>query len=68
MVLIVTGFVFALIGYGNIAVSRLHPERDNAQLTRRLGYVGIGCGVLTLIGGIAQLAGFGPPPVPPAQP
>jgi len=67
MVLIVTGIVFALVGYGNIVVSGLHADRPNARLTRRLGYVGIGCGVLTLIGGIAQLAGFGPPPLPPAQ-
>jgi hypothetical protein len=67
MILIVTGLVFTLVGYGNLAMSRLHADRPNARLTRRLGYVGIVCGVLTVIGGIAQVAGFGSPPVPPGQ-
>ena len=68
MALIVTGLVFGLIGCGNLAVGRLHPERPNARLSRGMGYVGIACGAITLIAGIAQVAGFGPGPVPPAQP
>jgi hypothetical protein len=68
MVYVVTGLVFILIGSANLLTGRLHPDRPNARLSKGLGYVGIVCGVLTLLGGIAQVAGFGPPPVPPAQP
>jgi hypothetical protein len=68
MILIITGLVFSLIGWGNLAMSRLHPDRPNARMTRGLGYVGIICGLLTLIGGIAQVAGLEPPAVPAAQP
>jgi hypothetical protein len=68
MVYLVTGLVFMLIGFGNLMTGRLHPERPNSRLSKGLGYVGMVIGLLTLIGGIAQVAGFGPPPVPPAQP
>ena len=66
MILIVTGIVFILVGSGNLMTGRLHPERPNASLSRGLGYVGIVVGGLTLIGGIAQVAGW--IPEPPNQP
>jgi hypothetical protein len=68
MILIVTGIVFALVGYGNLAMSRLHADRPNARLTRSLGFVGIGCGLITLIAGIGQLTGLIPAAPPRAGP
>ena len=64
MILIVTGLVFGLIGWGNLAMGRLHADRPNARLTRGLGYVGIFCGAVFLIVGVAQLAGVTPPAPP----
>lgn len=66
MILIVTGIVFILLGLGNLAVGRKLADRPNASLTRGLGYVGIGIGLLTLLGGIAQVSGLVPavPPQP----
>jgi nitrate/nitrite transporter NarK len=55
MILIVTGLVFIVIGFGNRAVGKLHPERPNASLTLGLGYVGIVIGVITLIGAIVMI-------------
>ncbi len=66
MVYVITGLVFILIGIGNLATGRLHPERPNAETSRRLGYVGIAVGCLILIAGIADLAGL--IPEPPNQP
>ncbi len=66
MVYVITGVVFILIGIGNLATGRLHPERANAGTSRRLGYVGIGVGILILIVGIADVAGL--IPQPPKQP
>jgi len=48
MVYVISGLVFALIGFGNLAVGRLHPERPNARLSRGLGIVGI------IVGSIPQ--------------
>jgi len=70
MIYVITGILFILIGSGNLLTGQLHPERPNARLSKGLGYVGIVIGALTLIGGIAQVAGLVTPPVPdpPVQP
>ncbi len=68
MVYVVTGLVFMLIGFGNLMTGRLHPERPNARLSKGLGYVGMVIGLLTLIGGIAQVAGLMPVAPPPPNP
>ncbi len=65
MILIPFGLVFALIGVGNLATGRLHPERPNAGLSRGLGYVGIVVGMLSFVFGILQATGvLVPPPIP----
>ena len=64
MILIPFGLIFALIGVGNLATGRLHPERANAGLSRGLGYVGIVVGMLSFIFGILQATGvLVPPPI-----
>ena len=64
-ILIPFGLVFALIGVGNLATGRLHPERPNAGLSRGLGYVGIVVGVLSFVFGLLQATGvLVPPPIP----
>ncbi len=68
MILIPFGLVFALIGVGNLATGRLHPERPNARLSRGLGYVGIVIGILSFVFGLAQVTGVLVVPTPPAPP
>lgn len=69
LVLIAFGFVFALMGVGNLATGRLHPERPTARLSRGLGYVGVIIGILTLVFGLLMATGvLVPPQLPPGAP
>lgn len=68
-ILIPFGFVFALIGVGNLTTGRLHPERPTARLLRGLGYVGIIIGTLTFVFGLLTATGvLVPPSLPPGAP
>ena len=56
-ILIPFGLVFTLIGVGNLAIDRLHPETPNAFLSRGLGYVGIVVGLLSFVFGLLTATG-----------
>jgi hypothetical protein len=47
----ITGFVIAMIGLGNLIHARKYPELKTAGSLRRLGWVGIICGIIVAFGG-----------------
>jgi hypothetical protein len=55
MMMIVFGTVMAFIGLANLKTSQMHPERINSGIQRGLGYVGITCGVISILCGLLVL-------------
>ena len=55
MTAIITGFVIALIGAGNLTTGRMHPERINARLQRGMGYIGLVIGALIVLNGLVMV-------------
>ena len=52
---IVTGLFLILLGSANVYGSRRRPDVDSAPFLKKVGWVGIGCGLIVVIYGVVGL-------------